>query len=294
MSKIVIIGNSAAGFSCLKTLIDSGAPHQLTVVTDEAYPAYRRTELAQYLAGTRREEDLFLCTAQFYREKGVTFLPQARVQRLDTKKNRLILKDNTKIDYDVAVAAPGVKVDLPDIPGKSKEGVVAWGQLDGAKELRQLLIVGKAVCVIGSFPEVRELAEVLAAAQKEVKVVSRDVPPEYVPVDGIEVIAGTDIAECIGEGAELQAVKLSSGKAIGVVAAVFTGPHKPSTEFLKEAAVAMKDGYVIVDEAHRASAPAVFACGAAATDTQGNIKEKSWDEAAAEGVGAARSILSNQ
>ena len=66
MSKIVIIGNSAAGFSCAEYLAKNSQELEITVISQEDSCAYNRNLLVGYLAGDVKENDLFLCPKDFY------------------------------------------------------------------------------------------------------------------------------------------------------------------------------------------------------------------------------------
>ena len=105
MYKIVIIGNSGAGFSSVQQLISEGN-NEITVISKEGYPAYRRDWLVDFLSGNKKENELFLCQESFYKEHSINFF-KSEASRLDTKKQRVILKDNTKINYDYLIIAIG-------------------------------------------------------------------------------------------------------------------------------------------------------------------------------------------
>ncbi|MDD5236261.1 MAG: hypothetical protein PHU91_01120 [Candidatus Omnitrophica bacterium] len=49
MSKIVIIGNSLAGFSCCEALLKNAQDNEITVIAQEKVPAYKAHLLTEYL-----------------------------------------------------------------------------------------------------------------------------------------------------------------------------------------------------------------------------------------------------
>lgn len=292
MSKIVIIGNSAAGFSACQTLINNYSGQEITVISEEEYPAYKKNLLLDYLSGSIPESGLFLSNPEFYQKNNINFLGGRQVYRLDTKKQRVALKDNTRLDYDYLIIASGRKIEVPDIPGKSKDGVLSFYTLKDAKQIMEKLMISQTVSVIGQTQVSLKLAEIIAAKGKEVKIISQAAFESVIENERIELISGLGPGEFIGEG-ELQALKLTSGKVIGISLAIFADNYLPSTDFLKDTDIKTENGYILVDDNMRTNMDNVFACGAVATKTQVLAKDKTWDEAAQEGAFAAQNLISS-
>lgn len=286
MPKIVIIGNSAAGFSCAEHLKENSPQEEITVISREEFPAYRKDLLVSYISGQITEQELYLCSRDFYRNKGINFLVGLEAVRVDTKKHVLTLKDKTKVAYDFLVIASGQKIEIPDIPGRTKIGVVPFTELSNARQVKDSLIIANPVCIIGASAVSLRLAEAIAAKNKEVKVISSALPPDFNPAANIELISGVSCAELIGETAELAALKLSSGKVIATQLAVFTEGLSAALDFLKDSPVEFRDGFIMIDENFRTNLENVFACGSVTR------KVISWQEAMNQGRSAAQSILS--
>jgi nitrite reductase (NADH) large subunit len=290
MAKIVIIGNSAAGFSACQALRADPASREITVISNEGYPSYNRTALADYFSGNLKERELFLCPESFYQDNGIAFIAGTEVSRLDTKKQRLVLKNNNKVNYDYLIIASGSKPELPDVPGKGKEGVLAFYYLKDIQRIKDRLMISQVACIIGRGQLCVKLAEAIASKGKEVKIISRHTF-DFAATEKIELIAGAQVSEFIGEG-ELQAVKLDNGKVIGASLAVFAGDNVPSADFLKETDIKVSAGYVLVDDQMRTHLENVFACGSVCTKPAlQTTPDKTWDQACAEGALAAQSVL---
>ncbi len=287
MAKIVIIGNSASGFSSLQALINSSVNNEIILISEEEYPAYRRDLLVDYVGGKIEERELFLCAEDFYEKHNITFQKNSSVIRLDNKKQRLVLKDNSKINYDYLIIASGQRVNVPDIPGKSKDGVFALYNLKEAKEIKQRLNIAQTVCLVGEPRVCLALAEIIATKDKEVKVISGPRLEGFVASEKSEWIEGLQIQEIIGEGSELKALKLNNGKVLGASLVLFCGNYTSACDFLKETEIKMRKGYIIVDDNMRTNLENIFACGSVCNKEGMIIKEKSWLAAAQEGVLAA-------
>ncbi|MEI6631465.1 MAG: NAD(P)/FAD-dependent oxidoreductase [bacterium] len=283
MAKIVIIGNSAAGNSCLQSLINSQGNNEITVISQEEGLPYRRDQLLDYISSKVEEKELFLCAEDFYSRNNIAIQKNNPLIRLDAKKQRLVLKDNSKINYDYLIIASGQKLELPDLAGKTKDGVFSLYNLGEAKEIKQRLVISQTVCLVGEAMLCLALASIIAAKDKEVKVISGPQPQGFVALDKAEWIADLSVTEIIGEGSELKALKLSNGKVLAASLIIFCGNYTPSSDFLKETGINLEQGYIIVDDNMRTNLENIFACGSVC-NKEGNItKEKSWEQAAQEG-----------
>jgi len=291
MIKIVIIGNSAAGFSACEALLKNPLEKEITVISQEDAPAYKRNLLVDYLFGNIKEDELFLCPADFYEKNKIKFLKNIKVARVDTKKQAAVLKDNTKINYDYLIIAAGEKAKLPDIPGTSKDGVFSFYNLEDARKIKERLMVADTICVAADATLSQRILEALMPKGKTIKVISRDRPQNFTPTEKTEWIDGFDLTEIIGEGAELKAFKLSNGKAIGTSLVLFAGNYLPSTDFLKETELKTQAGYIIVDQNLRTNFENIFSCGSVCRNENNLTQQKTWDDAVNEGVLAATNII---
>lgn len=261
MAKIIIIGNSPSGFNVCRELVKDQAGHEITVISRESAPAYKRDLLFEYFAGKLAEKELFLCNDDFYKKNKINLLKDKEVSRVDTKKQKVILKDNLKFDYDFLIIASGEEVSLPDVPGKNKEGVFCFYSLKSVKKIKQLVGLSSVVGVIGEPLACQKITEILLAKGKEVKIISKPRPEAFFDVEHAEWIARFDLAEIIGEGDELKALKLSNGKALGVDLLIVVGNYIPYSDFLKNSGIEMDRGYVIVDSSMRTNIENIFSCG---------------------------------
>ena len=320
MAKIVIIGNSAAGFSCCDTLLKNSQDAQITVISREGYPAYKRNLLIDYLAGDIKEDGLFLCAPDFYEKNKIKFLRNSKVARIDTKKQSVVLKDNNKmepiprlrrsgssgrntqaafepaplrllsINYDYLVIATGRKMELPDLPGKTKEGIFTVCDLEDIKKIKERLTFYSEVCITGEAKLCLRLCEAISRKDKDIKIVSKPRPDSFIPAEKREWIDNFELTEFIGEGAELKAFKLNNGKAIGASLVLFAADFSPSTEFLKETEIKTIRGYLVVDDAMRTNFENIFACGSVCRKEDSLEREKSWEDAVNEGASVASGI----
>jgi len=292
MKKIVIIGNSAAGFAAAKTLAQNKTDFEVTIISKNKYPCYRKDLLVDYFGGSLQEGELFLAADDFYRDNAINLIKEAEVVRIDTKRQNVVLKDKNKIAYDFLVIASGEKVKLPDIPGKTKEGIFAVDSLDSIKEINNKLLIVNTACVVGDNDITLRLAKILADKTKEVKIIGKINFLEQLQ-EKIELIDNALVQEIIGESKEVQALKLDSGKAIGTDLILFVGNRAPESDFLKDTDFQLENGYIVVDDNLSLGRGNIFACGSVAKKTGVAAVQKSWDEAGNEGVLVEQNIINN-
>jgi NAD(P)H-nitrite reductase large subunit len=293
MSKIVIIGNSASGFSAVQALSAYSRVHEITVISQEEFLPYNKTLFFDFLDGKIKEKELFLCGEDYYEKNNISFMRSSSVNRIEPSRQRVSLKDNTRIGYDYLIIASGQKVSLPDIPGKTKNGVFAVYNLTQLKEIKERLSIIDAVCIAGAPERCRQFYESIIKKDKHVKVVSRPRPEGLALAEKAEWIDSSDLVEIIGEGAELKAYKLGNGKAIEASLILFVGPLVPSSEFLKDSSIRALDNYIIVDELMHTNFENIFACGSVCSLESALGAQKSWDEACNEGVIVAKNLIAS-
>lgn len=292
MLKLVIIGNSYAGFSLTESL--SKLPHnfEITVISEEDSLPYRREFLVDYLAEEIRREEIFFCGHQFYEKNKIRLKKNSKAVRLDTKKQLVVLKDNTRINYDYLVIACGKKIQLPDIPGTAKNGVFSFFSLGDAESIKERLVISDHICIVGDANLSLPLVEAILKKGKEVLVISKNRPVDSVLAQKCTWVENSELAEIIGEGSELKAIKLSNGKAFEAGMILFSGFLQPETDFLKDTKINIFSGYIIVDGIFKTNFENIFACGSVCRKQIQEEKEKNWEEVQDEGILLAHQLVS--
>ncbi len=276
MKKVVIVGSSVAGHSLAFALRSRNTQCAITVVTGEEYHGYDRRGLLGYFAGTVKEKDLFLCSAEAYARENITLRKETEAAAVNCDRGTVSLKKEDgreSIPFDFLVVCSGTAIVPPEVPGIHKEGVFAFNGLADVKAAKAAVINGP-VCLIGGWnATAAALAGCLLSMKKEVLVVAP--APSDGPVPGVTFVDSA-VTEFIGESG-LQAVKFREGKIIGSSFCLLTGPRVPSLDFIKGTDIALDDkGFIATDDGLRTSRPGIFACGSVTG------KCDSWEEALAQ------------
>jgi len=273
MKQFIIVGNSAAGISCVEAIRTKDKASKIIVISDEDYPAYCRCLISYYLAGEVKEDKILLRQKDFYRENNIELFLNKRVIQIQPKKNRIILEDKTFLNYDALLIATGASPKFPDIAGIKKRGVFGFRTLKDVKEIEDLLPVTKTVCVLGGGLIGLKAAYALHKRKIETKIIVKskqvlsqmlDEPAAKIVQDklsenGLEVIFGQDASEVIGNG-DLKAIKLESGKVIGCSLVIVGKGIKPNIDLVKDSEIKINEG-IIVNDFLRTTVPNIYAAG---------------------------------
>jgi NAD(P)H-nitrite reductase large subunit len=256
---VVIIGASVSGHNIALRLRERSTDSNITLISEEDCPPYDHLKLPDLVSGVIGEKDIFLCDGEYYAKQNINFIINKKAGSLNIDKQLIYFKDKGSINYDILVIASGRSPVLPEIPGAKKEGVCRIYTLEDVREFMKRYIA-QPVCIVGSSILAMRMAEAVALKYGvEVKLLSRIAfDPADMP-QNIEIIHDS-VAQIIGEG-ETQAVKLKSGKALGVCAVLFMDDYRSNIDFLKGTDIAVKDDFIQVDGWMRTCRENIFACG---------------------------------
>jgi NAD(P)H-nitrite reductase large subunit len=276
MSRIVIIGASISGHTAAVKLREIDKGSSITLLTEESYPLYDRRRFFDFLTGSIEEKDIFLSNEDFYQRHNINFLKDKKVISLNTEKRTVYFKEKDSIEYDYLIIASGRKPTLPEMPGAKKPGVFTLYLLDDYKEFLKY-IISESVCVVGSNQIALSLARAIVSRYKiEVKLICSENLGET-DSEGIEIL-NIPLQEIIGEGSA-QAIKLKSGKVIGVSCVIFMDEFKGNIDFLRNTDIEIYEDSIRVNDKMQTNIEGIFASGAVATSKDTIIRLKSWDEA---------------
>ncbi|MGN0101905.1 MAG: nitrite reductase large subunit NirB [Dietzia sp.] len=257
----------------------------VTVIGEEADPAYDRVGLSAYVGEWQRDA-LHLDDARHSADPRVTVRSGRLVTAVDTAARRVELDSGEHVAYDTLVLATGSRAFVPPVPGHDLPGCHVYRTLDDLDAIRaaaERAGVGAHGVVIGGGLLGIEAANALSLLGLTPHVVERNDRLMPVQVDGrggallcdlirdrgIDVHLGvtdTVIEPGTGpDGAQLRvALTGGDGETVSVDAAlvVFSVGVRPRDELARAAGIALAErGGVLTDRACRTSDPHVYAIG---------------------------------
>jgi len=303
--RIVLVGNSAASLAALETVrrLDTNCP--VTLVSDEAIPAYSRVMLPYLISGER--SDLSLRPAGHHERLGARVLLGRKAVRAEA--DSVALDDGTAVPFDRLLIATGSHAAIPAIEGVDTPGVSPLKNMADALAIREHLAGARAAVIIGGglicLLVVRALLKLglsLTIAVSSDRLLSRMLDEEGAALvqsrlaeAGVRVITRTDIARITGRNGRLRSLVTSSGEELPADIAILAKGIRSDVALAEASGVAVGRG-VLIDQYMRTGRPGVFAAGDCAEAPDMLVRGKkticaTWFEAVAQGEIAAANML---
>lgn len=300
LRRIVVVGAGLAAVSTCDALRTQGYDGELVLFSAERELPYDRPPLSKdFLLGKARSGDLLLRPAPWYQEQAVELRTGTTVTSLRPESGAIELADGSLITAERIVLATGGTPRTLPVPGGDGPSVRVLRTLEDAGRLREQLLPGARVAVVGAGLIGAETAATAVALGCRVTLIDPAPVPLAAAVgaemaralhgrhaeQGIEVITGGV------ERIEPAGVRVT-GRATPVTAdVVVTGIGiRPATALAEAAGLRTGNG-VLVDPAGRTSHPRVFAVGDVARQDGHPVRHEHWQAAQRDGEAAAAGLL---
>jgi NADPH-dependent 2,4-dienoyl-CoA reductase/sulfur reductase-like enzyme len=300
---MVIVGAGLAGASAVEELREQGYDGEITLLGAEPHLPYDRPPLSKaVLLGEKEADSTGLHDGAWYAERRVDVRTGETVTGID-RSRRVVTTGSGEVGYDRLLLATGSEPRRFAAVDDSGAEVAYLRTRDDAGALKQALVAGARVVVVGAGWIGLEVAAAARNAGAEVVVVEPQAQPllgvmgerigaafaDLHRAHGVDLRLATSV-----EGAGADSVRHSDGTSVPadlVVVAIGAAPRLG----LAEAAGLDVDGGVLVDAALRTSDPHVLAAGDIAAHDHPvlgrRIRVEHWDNAIQQGKAAARTML---
>jgi len=303
-ASVVIVGGGAAGLAAADMLRREGYDGPVTLLSADTDPPSDRPNLSKdYLAGSAQEDWIPLRPPEYYAERRIELVLNARVSAIDAAQKRVQLESGKPRDYGALLLATGAEPVRLEIPGASASQLHYLRSFTDSKAIVDKAASAKRIVVIGASFIGLEVAASLRARGIEVHVVA----PDRVP---LERVMGPQVGAFIRKLHEARGVVFHLGQTVqrldGRKAVLVDGSTidadflvlgvgvRPALALAEQAGISMDRG-VVVDEYLRTSAPDIYAAGDIARwpdpHTGDRIRVEHWVVAERQGQVAAQNIL---
>ncbi|MYN00695.1 nitrite reductase large subunit [Pseudoduganella sp. DS3] len=244
--KIVVIGHGMVGHQFLKSLPrDSGA--QVTVLCEEARPAYDRVHLSEFFSGKSADE-LSLVEPGFFERDDMVLRLNARALAIHPDARKVSVSDGTVLAYDKLVIATGSFPFVPQIEGKDRKDCFVYRTIEDLEAMQECGARSKTGVVIGGGLLGLECAKALRDMGLETHVVEFAPRLMAVQVDdgggrvlrkkieelGVTVHTGKNTSAIVaGEGATHR-MQFADGSALDTDMIVFSAGIRPRDYLARE------------------------------------------------------------
>ena len=303
--RIVIVGNSAASLAALETIRRMDGTSSVTLVSDEAIPAYSRVLLPYMVSGERH--DLSLRPPDFPQRMGARMLLGRRAVQIDA--DALVLDDGTRLPFDRLLLATGSRAAIPDIEGIDTPGVFPLKTMADALRIREhlpgahhaVILGGGLICLLVVHALLKVGLSVSIAVSSD-RLLTRMLDEEAAALlqhrleeGGVRILTRTDATRIVGREGRVRSVVTAAGEALPADLVILAKGIRPDIDLARAGGVATGRG-VLVDEYLRTSRPGVFAAGDCAEVPDMLVPGKktipgTWFEAVTQGESAGANML---
>ena len=147
--KYLIAGNSAAGISGAEAIRAHDRRLEITIVSEEDYPAYSRCLIPYFMEGKIKEKDMLYRPADYYKTNNIQALLGKKIVGINTKEHCVTLDNKQRVSYDRLLIATGGSPVIPDTPGMNMEGVSGFRTTKDMKQILARAKKGEGAVVLG-------------------------------------------------------------------------------------------------------------------------------------------------
>ncbi len=169
--RYVLVGNSAAAVGAIEGIRSLDKEGQITVISEEPYPAYSRPLISYYLEGRVDESRMGYRAPGFYDRHKVELKLGVRAVRLSCSSQRVLLDNGEELEYERLLLATGSRPVLPPVKGLDKQGVFFFNRWEDVKAIRTVAGPGLRAVVLGAGLTGLKAAEALTKLGLRVTVV---------------------------------------------------------------------------------------------------------------------------
>lgn len=245
MSKIVIIGNSAAAVGCVEGVRSVDKNSEIVLIASEKHHTYSRPLISYLLYGKTDEQRMKYRPDSFYSDNMVDTMLGKTAVSVDPKGHTVKLESGEVISYDKLMVATGSSPFVPPMKGLDKvEKKFTFMTLDDAHALDKAISVKSRVLVIGAGLIGLKCVEGIADKVKEIAVVDMAdrILPSVLDAEGAELVQKSIEKHGVkfylnDSAAELEPnkAKLKSGAEVEFDVLVVAVGVRPNIALLKDA-----------------------------------------------------------
>ncbi len=273
--KYLVLGASAAGINCAKTIRSLDKEGEITIVSKDD-KIYSRCMLHHVMSGSRTIESLNFVDEDFFEKSGIHWIKGKSVTKLQIEDKKVILNDDSIVYYDKLLIATGASSFIPPIKNL-KEGNQVVGFRD-AEDVEMILKeyshVKDIVVLGGGLVGIDAISGLMG---KKVNISLVEFSDRILPLqldkraattyenlfkeNGIHFHTRVKAEEVyLDESNNVKGLKISSGEVIPCEMIIVATGVRPNLSFIAENTINIDRG-IVVDEYCATNIADIFAAG---------------------------------
>jgi 3-phenylpropionate/trans-cinnamate dioxygenase ferredoxin reductase subunit len=281
----------------------------VTLIGAEPVPPYARPPLSKaYLRGDAPFDQALVLPLAFYADHDIQTMFGTRVIRIDPSKRIVELENRQRMPFDALLIATGGRNRQMSIPGSGLEGIYGLRTVDDADRIREEIIPGRRVVVVGMGFIGSEVAASLRQKGLEVVAIHSSTTPlsrvlgetvgqtiaDLHRAHGVRTIFQDRVVRFEGRR-RVASVVTKGGLRLECDFVVVGIGIEPAVEMLEGDNILLVHNGVVVDQYCRTNVSGIFAAGDVANhyhpilDRQMRVEH--WHNALKQGEVAARNML---
>lgn len=270
--KIVIIGNGAAGIEAARAARRTADDAEIHLFSGEPHSFYSRLLLTTYLAGEKKEKDLFAFGPDWFESNHIVQHLSENVKEILPAEKK-ILTENEIYNYDRLILCTGASPFNPYANDLPKKGVFTLRTLDDAnnildylKQVKQAVIIGGGILGLEAAAAlvrnnikttVLELSQTLMPRQLDAY--GSELMINILARKGIDVKTGVEIVKI--EGAEtVTGLRKKDGELLPADMVLISIGIMPNFTLAEDAGLEVNRG-ILVNDRLQTSDDNIFAAG---------------------------------
>jgi nitrite reductase (NADH) large subunit len=274
--RVVVVGNGMVSYKLCERLTESndGTPLRITVLGEEAWPAYDRVHLSEYFSG-KSAEDLVLAPATWYAERGVDLRLGQRAARIDRESRIVVTNSGEAVPYDSLVLATGAAPFIPPVPGLDKSGVFVYRTIEDleaitayAKNVKSAAVIGGGLLGLEAAKAARDLGLETHVVEQWPRLMPRQLDDagskllqRQIEALGLKIHLGVRTTGVLGATA-VSGLRFGDGERLDVDMVIVSAGIRPRDQLAASAGLGVfQRGGIVVSDALRTSDPNIYALG---------------------------------
>ncbi|WP_458766243.1 nitrite reductase large subunit NirB [Cupriavidus basilensis] len=274
--KLIIIGHGMVGHKFLECLAEAGSQDlEVTVLCEEARPAYDRVHLSEFFAG-KSAEDLSLVETGFFERSNMLLRLNARATGIDRAARTVTVSTGETLSYDKLIMATGSYPFVPPLPGKDRKDCFVYRTIEDLEAMQECGARSRTGVVIGGGLLGLECAKALRDMGLQTHVVEFAPRLMAVQVDdgggamlrrkieelGVTAHTGKNTVEIVDGEDGTHRMNFADGSHLDTDMIVFSAGIRPRDELARASGLAIGErGGIAVDNQCLTSDPDVYAIG---------------------------------